>query len=225
MLKAEVPRTERRVPLLEGVGELKAQSPLDKQEGGSHYKDLAIQPVEYCLKNNLNYCQSSAIKYVTRAGTKGPAREDVRKAIHFLEIWLEVLEAGGFEPESTVLDPLRAQQNQEVTGRPAPLETDPTGLGASLKAGRVLSDQEVQELKTGDQVITLKKLLISGAESDSFTFVGPNSLCDVWVSKDNVYQTVELRPREGVNWWYYVEELCGNLRWPTEEELANASGE
>ena len=137
---------------------------------------MAIQPSVYCEQNKLSHLQSQAIKYISREGRKHDAGVDMRKALHCLQMYLELhglQEAGGFEPESTVLDPLRAQQNQEVTGRPAPLETDPTGLGASLKAGRVLSDQEVQELKTGDQVITLKKLLISGAKSDSFTFVGP----------------------------------------------------
>ena len=189
---------------------------------------MAIQPSVYCEQNKLSHLQSQAIKYISREGRKHDAGVDMRKALHCLQMYLELhglQEAGGFEPESTVLDPLRAQQNQEGDREACSLETDPTGLGASLKAGRVLSDQEVQELKTGDQVITLKKLLISGASLIHSPLWAPNSLCDVWVSKDNVCQTVELRPREGVNWWYYVEELCGNLRWPTEEELANASGE
>ena len=41
-------------------------SPLARQVGGGHYKKYKIQPVEYAMANNLNYCQANAIKYITR---------------------------------------------------------------------------------------------------------------------------------------------------------------
>ncbi len=75
-------------------GECKEQSPLSRQEGGSHYKKYAIQPVEYAMANNLNYCQANAVKYVTRYKDKGGV-EDLRKAIHNLEILIELEERGG----------------------------------------------------------------------------------------------------------------------------------
>ena len=62
---------------------------LKKQIAGVHYKSLPIQPVEYCQKNGLNFCESSAIKYITRHKEKGGA-VDIKKAIHFLEILLEM---------------------------------------------------------------------------------------------------------------------------------------
>jgi len=62
---------------------------LDKQEGGKHYKDMPIQPVEFCQKNELNYCEAAVVKYVCRHKRKNGA-EDVRKAIHFLELLLEL---------------------------------------------------------------------------------------------------------------------------------------
>lgn len=65
--------------------ERKEGSPLDKQVGGSHYKSMAIQPVEFCMKNNLNFCQSSAIKYICRYKEKGGV-QDLDKAIHFIEL-------------------------------------------------------------------------------------------------------------------------------------------
>ncbi len=62
---------------------------LEVQIGGSHYKDAAIQPYEFCQKNNLNYLESNVIKYVFRHRAKNGA-EDLRKAIHTLEVLLEI---------------------------------------------------------------------------------------------------------------------------------------
>ena len=64
-------------------------SPLDTQEGGSHYKDLAIQPVEYIHANKIGYFEGCVIKYVTRHKDKNGAA-DIRKAIHYLELLLEL---------------------------------------------------------------------------------------------------------------------------------------
>jgi hypothetical protein len=63
-------------------------SALDTQEGGSHYKKLAIQPMEYSMKNNLNSCQHTIVKYVTRYKDKG-GLEDLKKAIHCIEMLME----------------------------------------------------------------------------------------------------------------------------------------
>jgi hypothetical protein len=62
---------------------------LDTQEGGTHYKKLKIQPVEYCQKNELNYCESNVVKYVTRHKDKN-GMEDLRKARHYLELLAEM---------------------------------------------------------------------------------------------------------------------------------------
>lgn len=62
---------------------------LSTQVGGTHYKDLAIQPVEFCQRNHLGFCESAAIKYLVRHGSKGGA-EDIKKAIHFLNLLLEI---------------------------------------------------------------------------------------------------------------------------------------
>ena len=35
---------------------------LETQIGGSHYKKLKIQPVEYIMANDLGFCEGSAIK-------------------------------------------------------------------------------------------------------------------------------------------------------------------
>ena len=62
---------------------------LNRQEGGSHYKDLAIQPVEYITKNRLDYLSGNVIKYVTRHAAKG-GREDLEKAKHYIDLMLEL---------------------------------------------------------------------------------------------------------------------------------------
>ena len=68
-------------------------SSLDVQIGGGHYKELAIQPVEYIHKNNLGFIEGCVVKYVTRWRDKG-GLNDLRKAVHFLQILIE-LESGG----------------------------------------------------------------------------------------------------------------------------------
>ena len=64
-------------------------SALETQIGGNHYKKLLIQPVEYCHKNGLGFCESSVIKYVTRWREKNGIA-DLEKAKHFLELLIEM---------------------------------------------------------------------------------------------------------------------------------------
>jgi hypothetical protein len=63
---------------------------LDKQIGGDHYKDCEIQPVEYIVKNNLNFLEGNIIKYTTRHRQKGEGRADIEKVIHYAELILEL---------------------------------------------------------------------------------------------------------------------------------------
>jgi hypothetical protein len=63
-------------------------SALDRQVDGTHYKTLKIQPLEYCLRNNLGICEHGAIKYLSRWRDKGGV-SDLRKAIHYIEILIE----------------------------------------------------------------------------------------------------------------------------------------
>lgn len=62
---------------------------LERQEGGSHYKNLAIQPMVYSFRNRLDPCQHTAIKYITRFREKG-GKEDLLKAIHCIEMLIEL---------------------------------------------------------------------------------------------------------------------------------------
>ena len=60
----------------------------DKQVEGDHYKKLNIQPMQYCLANDLNYGQANAIKYITRYKDKNGI-EDLKKAIHCIELLIQ----------------------------------------------------------------------------------------------------------------------------------------
>lgn len=66
-----------------------SETALNRQEGGNHYEDLAIQPVEYIHRNGIGYCEGSVIKYVTRWRNKNGV-EDLRKARHFLDLLIEM---------------------------------------------------------------------------------------------------------------------------------------
>jgi hypothetical protein len=63
-------------------------SVLDKQHGGSHYKGFAIQPAEFCYRNNIPYLEATAIKYLCRHRSKNKL-EDLKKAMHFIEMLIE----------------------------------------------------------------------------------------------------------------------------------------
>jgi len=59
-----------------------------KQIGGSHYKDMAIQPADFIDKNKLLFAEGNAIKYICRHQSKGKL-QDIKKAIHYLEMIIE----------------------------------------------------------------------------------------------------------------------------------------
>lgn len=60
----------------------------DEQIGGGHYKDMVIQPFEYCHRNGLGLLEGNVVKYVSRYKVKGGV-EDLRKAIHCLQLLIE----------------------------------------------------------------------------------------------------------------------------------------
>ena len=69
----------------EGLSGTKAS---DLQVGGTHYSTMEIQPSEFNFRNNLNWLEGNAIKYICRHHAKGGA-QDIDKAIHYLELLKE----------------------------------------------------------------------------------------------------------------------------------------
>lgn len=66
-------------------------SALDIQVGGSHYREGGIQPVQYIEANSLQFLEASVVKRVTRHNRPtGKGRQDIEKAIHELQLLLEL---------------------------------------------------------------------------------------------------------------------------------------
>ena len=66
----------------------KERSAKDMQVGGNHYKNMAIQPVDYILANKLGYCEANVVKYISRWKNKGGI-DDLRKAKHYIDMLIE----------------------------------------------------------------------------------------------------------------------------------------
>ena len=64
------------------VLETQVYNPLIAQEGGGHYKDRGIQPLEYTMQNNLSFCEGNVVKYISRYKSKNGI-EDLAKVIHY----------------------------------------------------------------------------------------------------------------------------------------------
>ena len=62
---------------------------LDRQVGGSHYKDLKIQPIEFIHANNIPFCEANAIKYLCRHRAKN-GRQDLEKAKHYIDLLIKL---------------------------------------------------------------------------------------------------------------------------------------
>ena len=84
MLTAEVPRTKMSDPVVN------KQTALQTQTGGTHYKNMAIQPAEYAEKNGLSLLEGNVVKYITRWKLKGQPLADLEKAKHCIDLLIEI---------------------------------------------------------------------------------------------------------------------------------------
>lgn len=57
----------------------------NNQVGGSHYKDMLIEPAVYCEANKIPHLEAGVIKYVSRHRAKN-GKQDIDKASHILTI-------------------------------------------------------------------------------------------------------------------------------------------
>lgn len=71
-------------------------SAFEKQIGGSHYRHLRIQPAEFIVRNGLGFLEGCIVKRICRWRHKGGV-EDLRKAIHELEMLIEIEEKANAE--------------------------------------------------------------------------------------------------------------------------------
>ena len=63
-------------------------NPKNIQIGGSHYLMKKIQPIDFILANDLNFCEGSIIKYICRYKEKG-GKEDLEKIKHYVDFLIQ----------------------------------------------------------------------------------------------------------------------------------------
>jgi hypothetical protein len=79
------------------------------QVGGDHYQVQNIQPIDYILANELDFCEGNVVKYVTRWRYKN-GLEDLYKARHYLDFLIEDVQKTNEEFEAMV----EAAQQEKV---------------------------------------------------------------------------------------------------------------
>ena len=63
-------------------------NPYKKQIGGTHYKDMKIQPSKFINENKLLFAEGNAIKYICRHASKGEVK-DLEKAKHYIDMIID----------------------------------------------------------------------------------------------------------------------------------------
>ena len=82
------PVDPRTLPVTESATIVPRGEAQQSQVGGSHYKDMVIQPFDYIHANGIPFAEGNVIKYVSRWRSKGGV-EDLKKARHFLDMLIE----------------------------------------------------------------------------------------------------------------------------------------
>ena len=59
---------------------------IDMVDQPPHYKDGGIETIDFIEAKKLGFNLGNAIKYISRAGKKNDALEDLKKARHYLDI-------------------------------------------------------------------------------------------------------------------------------------------
>ena len=62
-----------------------------EQIGGTHYSDLAIEPIDFITANNLGFCEGNIVKYIVRWKAKNGI-EDLKKARWYIDFLIESIE-------------------------------------------------------------------------------------------------------------------------------------
>ncbi len=69
------------------------------QVGDTHYKDMGVEPWDvidsWPLEQRIGYYRGNALKYIMRMGSKDVSLQEVKKAQHYVDKLIEVLENDG----------------------------------------------------------------------------------------------------------------------------------
>ena len=77
------------------VTKMGTEKPGDTQVGGSHYRETSLPPWDVVDAWGLGFYAGNALKYLYRAGRKGPKVEDLKKARHYIDKMIELEEKAG----------------------------------------------------------------------------------------------------------------------------------
>jgi hypothetical protein len=81
--------------MLDQASPVVKQTAKQKQVGGSHYKDMGVQPWDvvdtWTREQQIGYYRGGALKYIMRMGSKDQSATEIAKGKHYLEKLLEVL--------------------------------------------------------------------------------------------------------------------------------------
>ena len=87
------PITSSEEEILEWVETPRVDDDLDQVNAPAHYTDgRQYETWDVIVDWKLSYLLGNSIKYISRAGRKGEARQDIQKAIAYLEKHLEGLD-------------------------------------------------------------------------------------------------------------------------------------
>ena len=86
-------------------------NPYKKQIGGSHYKNMVIQPSEFINKNKLQFAEGNAIKYICRHANKGEV-QDLEKAKHYIDMIIE----RDYDPQNPDMTPMTEEEEYRNAG-------------------------------------------------------------------------------------------------------------
>ena len=66
------------------------------QVGGDHYIDMGIDPWDiidgWSVEQQIGFHRGNALKYIMRMGAKGDPLQDAKKAAHYVEKMVEIME-------------------------------------------------------------------------------------------------------------------------------------
>jgi len=74
-----------------GMYQISKQGELDPVNHPSHYTDGKIEVIDYIEDKAFNYHLGNAIKYISRAGKKDDAVTDLKKAVWYINRYIELI--------------------------------------------------------------------------------------------------------------------------------------
>ena len=68
----------------------------------AHYTSGKIECIDYITDKQLDFCLGNAVKYITRAGKKDPAKtiEDLEKAVFYVNYEIKMLKEAKADEET-----------------------------------------------------------------------------------------------------------------------------